>query len=518
MDEMDVAVLDRPKGVNVVPKPLPLEEDAPELRGASLRRALGLVTLAWVFGSVWQTATSGAPLTLFAASLHASQFQFGLLSALPFIASLVSMPASLWTERTGLRKPIFLWGTYPNRLLWVPIALLPMYIVSRLGSAGYALAMSLFLILMFMMHSSGAVGSPAWTSWMADVVPERSRGKYFSRRRQWGIASAIPAALFAGWLLDRLNHTSDGTNPLVVMKWCAILFMCSAVFGFLDIHLFRWVPDHTQPAPKRVSLSHIFAGPMRDRQFLWFAGFVGTLTFAVSFMGQFVTLYMLEKLHSTSTQVQFMLLVAPMIAQLLVLPIWGRAADRMGKKPVLAIASLGLVPVGFGWCFCSRELLWLGYLLSALGAALWVGVEVANLNLVLEFSGTGEESDGSGSNYVAVNSVIINIAGCLGGLSAGVIAQALHNWNWNPHIPGLHEIGCYEILFALSGVLRLLAAVVFLPMIHEPAARPTRETLRFMTANIYNNLFNTILLPLRSVRVRKRESYVQAEAPRKKAA
>ena len=52
-----------------------------------------------------------------------------------------------------------------------------------------------------------------------------------------------------------------------------------------------------------------------------------------------------------------------------------------------------------------------------------------------------------------------------------------------------------------------LFAAVFLPMIHEPAARPTRETLRFMSANIYNNLFNAILLPLRSVRVKRAESY-----------
>ena len=206
MDEMDVAVIDRPdraRAARKIVRTSPLEISAPELRGASLRRALGLVTLAWVFGSVWQTATSGAPLTLFATSLHASPFQFGLLTALPFIASLVSMPASLWTERTGLRKPIFLWGTYPNRLLWFPIALVPMYIVFRMGAGGYALAMGLFLVLMFLMHSSGAVGSPAWTSWMADVVPERLRGKYFSRRRQWGIASAIPAcSLQAGCSID----------------------------------------------------------------------------------------------------------------------------------------------------------------------------------------------------------------------------------------------------------------------------------------------------------------------------
>src|SRR5207237_3314339 len=203
----------------------------------------------------------------------------------------------------------------------------------------------------------------------------------------------------------------------------------------------RTVPDDSPPPPKRVSLREIFAQPLRDRQFLWFAGFVGTLVFAVSFVGQFVTLYMIEKLKITNTQTQMMLLVGPMVAQLLVLGVWGRVVDRFGKKPSLAIAALGLVPVGLGWCFVNREHVWLGYLLSALGAALWVGVEVANLNLVLEMAGSNDDDRNTGgpersagprrttggSNYVAVNSVIINIAGCLGGLSSGLIAQHLRD-------------------------------------------------------------------------------------------
>src|SRR5689334_14564449 len=67
--------------------------DASRPRGPQLRRALSLVNVAWLFGAVWVTATSGAPLTQFAKGLGASNFQFGLLSALPFIASLLSMPA-----------------------------------------------------------------------------------------------------------------------------------------------------------------------------------------------------------------------------------------------------------------------------------------------------------------------------------------------------------------------------------------------------------------------------------------
>src|SRR5215213_2922495 len=85
-------------------------------RRSSPQRAMSLVTLAWIFGSVWMTATSGAPLTQFARSLGASNFQFGLLAALPFIASLLSLPASVLIDRTGQRKRIFLWGLYTRRV------------------------------------------------------------------------------------------------------------------------------------------------------------------------------------------------------------------------------------------------------------------------------------------------------------------------------------------------------------------------------------------------------------------
>lgn len=485
----------------------------PEQRRAGVRRSLRIVTLSWVFGSVWATAVSGAPLTLFAQGLKASEFQFGVLSALPFIASLISMPASVITERTGARKRIFFLGSYLNRVLWIPIALVPMWMIHAFGMRSASKAMLAFLVMLFLMHSGGNAGGPAWTSWMADIVPERSRGKYFSRRRCWGILSAIPAALVVGWILDRASFVSHG-NELHVMLWCALVFMASSIFGITDIFLFNFVPDVPKAPQRDTSLLNIFAKPMRDPQFLWFAGFVATLVFAVSFMGQFVTLFMIDKLKITNTQTQMMLLVAPMLAQLVVLPVWGAAADRMGKKPVLAIASLGLVPVGLGWCLVSPQQIWLGYTLSALGAALWAGVEVANLNLVLEMAGSStDDGQTGGSNYVAVNSVIINVAGCLGGLSSGVIAQWLHNWQWNAHLFGLHTMTFYEVLFMLSGALRLVAAVAFLPKIHEPEAKATRETLRFMTANMYNNLFSAILQPLRLAGLKPRYSYVAKSKP-----
>src|SRR5215204_3752295 len=103
--------------------------------GWTPRRSMELITLGWFFGSVWLTATTGSPTTVFLKELGASPFQFGLVAALPFIASLLSLPASLLIESTGARKKVFLYGLYFQRLLWFPIALLPLWLVSHHGSA-----------------------------------------------------------------------------------------------------------------------------------------------------------------------------------------------------------------------------------------------------------------------------------------------------------------------------------------------------------------------------------------------
>src|SRR4051794_4516868 len=140
---------------------------------SNLRRELWRVTFAWVLGSVWLTAISGTPNTNFARSLHASEFQFGVMAALPFIASLIALPASFLTEATGKRKRIFLWGSYFQRLMWVPIGILPVLMVKWYGQGQGLAAMRLFLSLMFIMHAGGTLGGTAWVSWMADVVPAR---------------------------------------------------------------------------------------------------------------------------------------------------------------------------------------------------------------------------------------------------------------------------------------------------------------------------------------------------------
>lgn len=485
-----------------------------EVRGHRLRRSLRCATWAWVFGSIWFSVISGSPLTNYARALKSSEFQFGLLAALPFLASLLSLPASALIESTGKRKRIFLLAFYFQRLMWIPIGLIPLWIF-RNHPERVAIAMGTFLFLVFFMYTGQAFGGPAWVSWMADVVPDRVRGKYFARRRAIGVFTAVPTALIVGYLLDRHTNPGDRSGLLI---WCGGIFVVSAVFGFLDIELFRHVPDIPK-APKETHLFRELRGPLRDRQYLRFAGYIGVMFFSISFMGQFVTKYVMEQAEAQGAGVrewsnsitQLVTIIAPNLGMLLVLSAWGRAADRMGKKPLLMLASLGLVPVALGWCLLRPGNVYLGFLLSAAGQMLWCGVEIANMNLMMEMSTTQGDDEGNGSRssaYVAVNSVIVNLAGGLGGITAGIVAQSLRQWEW---VTAYKTFTYYDVLFAMSGGLRLLAVVAFLPFVHEPTARPTIEALRFMTANMYNNFLSVVQTPLKLLRKRRREEGLPAD-------
>ena len=94
-----------------------------------------------------------------------------------------------------------------------------------------------------------------------------------------------------------------------VLQWCVWIFVATVFFGIMDIHLFQYIPDVRKEPQRGAKLFESFLSPLRDRQFLWFAGFVGMMTFAISFMGQFVTLYLMERVRMTNFSTQAITLV-----------------------------------------------------------------------------------------------------------------------------------------------------------------------------------------------------------------
>lgn len=98
---------------------------------------------------------------------------------------------------------------------------------------------------------------------------------------------------------------------------------------------------------------------------------------------------------------------------------------------------------------------------------------------------------------MAVNTVIVNVAGCLGGPVAGLIAQGWKDWSWTP-LAGAKTLTYDDVLFALSGTLRFVAVAVFLPFIHEPTARSAMQALQFILAAARGALCDWLVHPARN--------------------
>lgn len=478
------------------------------------RRHLRYVTVAWFFGSIWFAITASPLLTTYARALGCGDFEFGLINALPFFATILSLPSAAIIDATGERKRIFLAALYFQRGVWL---VFPLAVYLLWGSVPASVTLVVFLGSYFAQQIGQAVGGPAWQVWMADIIPQRVRGRYIARRRQYGVFTAIPAAVLVGYLTDRVTgshlvHTDADRDR--VLWWCSALFVVVAVCGIIDILLFQFIPHTRKVVTRGTGLAATLASmlrPLADRDYLRFVAFIAGMFFTNGLLGQFLNRYVQEQVLAGSVSglnllSQLMLVIVPMATSAVVLPVWGAAADRFGAKPLLVAASAGFVPVAAGWMFVTPEWWGLGFVMAALTGVFWIGIEVTNFNyLTSAASAGGEAGEGKGgSSYVAVHAVVTSVAAAAGGLTGGVIAQSLSGWTWRP-TPYTKTFTHFDVLFAACVVVRLAAFVAFVPRlknIGRPDARHPLAAARFMIETLYVSATGIVALPRRLLRWR----------------
>jgi MFS family permease len=448
-------------------------------RTATLRRSLRLVMLAWVFGAAWVYMTTGATLTRYAQLLQLPKFGFGLLAAMPFAAALFQLPASYFLERFGFRKRFFLLFNIVHRLLWVAVAAVPWVIPDAWWWPG-------LLVLFGVSSILGQLATPAWVSWMADLVPSRMRGRYFSRRIQLGQLVGLCITVAIGYMLDRANLV----GPEMLLKTISVALVAASILGTIDICCFFGVTDPPLKIDPHLSVWDLIRQPLADRSFRRFLAFTATLTLGTGFVGQFCWLYVFEVVGMSNMRANVMLLVMPLLVNMVAYPFWGRLIDRLGRKPVLIISGLLIVHGGASWIFVT-PLNWVwGYLGVIIATAAWPGVELGTFNFIL-----GMTQSRSGrrlrSAYIAVNSVVSATAGILSGLLGGALAEAMGDWSgvllgW--------PLTYHGVLFIISGALRL-AALGWLFGLEDTRAYTTRAALRYMGTSIYSNLQQAVFVP-----------------------
>ena len=161
---------------------------------------------------------------------------------------------------------------------------------------------------------------------------------------------------------------------------------------------------------------------------------------------------------------------------------------------MLLIAGLLIVNGGTACIFVTRDYWYLGYIPVLVGTWAWPAIDLAGVKILM---GLAEEKDAKGlaSAYVAINAVVIAVAGTLSGLFGGVMAEWLGQWHGSLFT---WPITYHGILLLISAALRLLALGWVLAMT-EPSAKSTHEAFRYLVANLYSNLNQGWLTPVRRI-------------------
>jgi MFS family permease len=408
----------------------------------------------------------------FAIKLGADSTFSGLLQTVPqflgALTQLIALPLATLIKNRRLVLPLVV---ILQAFVWVPFAALAW------------LADPSFLPLAFLLfcayHIFGQIINPAWSSWMAELVPSSQRPAFFSSRLRISVLVQMLAVFAAGWMLDALNWQST--------KAFAILFAAAFFARAISAYFLSRMSD--KPSQDGISLpsnepagrpifqfsksflsssikewSYYLSSPAmaENRRFNLY---VGALMVGTYISSPFFDIFMLAVL-GFDYKTWSLLVVAQTISKFIFYDYWGKAIERFGNRAVLfgtgflipALPLFWVLGHSFGWLFIAQ-------VFSGLA---WSGFELAAFNYSISTPDTISR---------IAQSAAYNFSKGAGTLIGTLIGGAL--LVFLPHLSP-SDISPYIAVFFVSSMARYAASAYFLPRFSERMFEAGMDGRRFL--------------------------------------
>lgn len=386
---------------------------------------------------VFRNLVGSAFMVPLALALGAGPVHIGLIGAAPAIGRLLQVALSGWISQLGARAAT-LWAGIGDRLIVAFVASLPFWLEGS-PLAPWVIALSLSLSA-----CCGELYNVAAAVWFAERTPAAERARFQATRTAWTQWLGLAANIGAGLLLYALAGGA-GIRPRA-LGFSILTGSLAGLLGLAIISRIRPLPTPVRlaPQPKVRAAARLV---LRDPHFRAFLRCKLPWGFAVHLGSPFLMAYAVSTLGFGVAQTAALTGVHLGTGALL-LPFWGKVADRYGNHPVL---------VGCGFWAALAPLLWIAlggaetpyliFLGEMVTGAAWSGVNLATSNALIKLAPPERRV-----SYVAVYTALAGV----GTTAAPIVGGALLAW-----LAPLGTTTAFQILFALSGLLRLASVYTF---------------------------------------------------------
>lgn len=429
----------------------------------AIRTSLRASTMDAIFAGIFGITTGGILLSNFLVELDAAPVAFGMLASIPMLVNFIQPLGAYISERFSSRYQYSLLIYAPSRLIWLILVICIAAFSQQLINSQQLVILTLLIV--FMSHLWGGLGSASWLSWMATLVHRRLRGRYFGIRSSVASLTNLICVPLAGLAV---SHWYGGS-----LQGYGILLFIGILFGMISLACQHFKLDVNPQAQNTIAVNannlhdpvdeqianvnstsqpNFWQSLRNDTNFLIFLLYFSVWMFAVNLCNPFFNLYMLDTLDLDVSWVTFYGSLQAG-ANMLMLILWGRLADKIGNRPILFfigifVAIAPLLWLGIG--YTSLDIwLWLPMLHIFLGGT-GAAIDLCGNNMQLEVAPTKNQSI-----YFAMVAAIAGLCGAFSTILGGFLVQ-------------INFCGGLLGLFVFSTVFRLVA---LLPIIFVQESR-----------------------------------------------
>ncbi|HEX6981439.1 MAG TPA: MFS transporter [Balneolaceae bacterium] len=413
-------------------------------------RGLDLVIKEGLTAEAMITLTGGTFLTALAVLLGASNFQIGLIAALPSLTNAFQILAIRLMQRYNNRRAIAVVCNGLARLPLLLIGALPLLFSQETTTAS-------LIFLLFFHYFFGSVAGPSVNSWMKDLVPEKRLGNYFSRRNRMTQTLNVCLSLVLALLLDYIEGLK-GNWELITYAW---MFLAGGGLGLIGTWLLSRTPEPRTYLPKQ-NLLQLYRKPFKDKNYRSFLMFHAAWSFSLSIATPFITVFMLKAL-SLNLSTIIMAGIVSQIAGIMALKVWGKYADRCSNKTVVRLAAPLLIISLFAWPLADMAGIFSLKILIVILINILSGIANAGIGLSLTNIGMKLAPKNESIVYLSAKSMVIAVISALGPIAGGILADLVSKTDisWTLNLAGhsvqlLHFDGI-AILFLIAAVLSIFS-------------------------------------------------------------